>query len=88
MRNRLVHGFFTVNIRRVMEPKGRLEIEKELKEMTIEIRNRDKIVCSLIDKYLRKYKLSTEDLAKRPESDHGARSSVSTVKKVFTAPSA
>jgi len=65
IRNRLVHGFFPKNTDKLMTPKGRLEIENELKVMTIEIQHRAKIVWSLIEKYLRKHGLATDELGKQ-----------------------
>lgn len=61
-RNEIVHGFLTKNAMRLADPKGRIEIEKELVELKREIKKRDIVVNKLIDTLLAKYGLSNKIL--------------------------
>src|SRR2546428_10102586 len=40
-RNEIVHGFLTRNASRLMDPKGRLELERELVALKLEVKRRD-----------------------------------------------
>jgi hypothetical protein len=60
MRKKIVHGYCTRNARRLMTPKGRIELIKEFQHTTREIRKRDRAVCKVIDVFLEKYGPSTE----------------------------
>ena len=64
MRNLIVHGFMSKNIQRILDPKGRLEVEKELEAMKMEIKKRDVVINKLLDAYFKKYGLSNDDLKK------------------------
>ena len=65
LRNFVVHDFFETVGDRVSEPKERLRIIAELKEVRNEIILRDKALEQLIDVLLKKYDLSTESLKER-----------------------
>src|SRR6266705_5538704 len=56
-RNEIVHGFLTKNAMRLADPKGRIEIEKELVQLKLEVKRRDIVVNKLIDALLAKYGL-------------------------------
>lgn len=64
-RNRIVHGFLTKNMARLMEPKGRLEVQQELKELMLEVWRRDVVVNKLLDSLYAKYGFSNEDLKRQ-----------------------
>lgn len=61
-RNKIVHGYLERNALRLYDPKGRLEVEQELKQLKLEVKRRDIIVNKLIDALLEKYGLSNEIL--------------------------
>jgi len=63
-RNEIVHGFLTKNANRWMDPKGRLELERELVELKLEVKRRDIVANRLLDGLLKKYGLSN-DILKR-----------------------
>lgn len=63
-RNEIIHGFLTKNALRLAEPKGRIEIEKQLVSLKQEVKKRDVVVNKLIDTILAKYGLSN-DILKR-----------------------
>lgn len=67
IRNKIVHGYLTNNIKRLYDPKGRLEIEKELEQLKNEVKRRDTIVNQLIDTLLKKYRLSAELLKRNAD---------------------
>jgi hypothetical protein len=66
-RNEIIHGFLTKNAMRLADPKGRLEIEKELVELKLEVKKRDIVVNKLIDALLAKYGLSNEILKRNAD---------------------
>ncbi len=66
-RNEIIHGFLTKNAIRLAEPKGRIEIEKELIELKLEVKERDIVVNKLIDALLAKYGLSNEILKRNAD---------------------
>lgn len=68
-RNEIVHSFITKNFLRLADPKGRIEIEKELRCLKQEIKKRDIVVNKLINTLLAKYGLSN-DIPKRIEDNH------------------
>ena len=53
-RNEIVHGFLTKNAMRLLDPKGRLEVEEELVKLKKEIKHRDMLVNKLLDTVLKK----------------------------------
>lgn len=61
-RNEIIHGFLTKNALRLADPKGRLEVEKELFELKREVKKRDVVVNKLLDALFAKYGLSNEAL--------------------------
>lgn len=61
-RNQIVHGFLTKNIQRLMEFKGRLEVQKELEALKMEVKERDVVMNKLLDSFFAKYGLSNEML--------------------------
>lgn len=61
-RNEIVHGYLTKNAMRLADPKGRIDIEKELVELKREVKRRDIVVNKLIDALLVKYGLSNKIL--------------------------
>ena len=66
-RNEIVHGFLTKNALRLADPKGRIEIEKELLELKREVRRRDVVVNKLLDALMAKYGLSNDVLKKNAD---------------------
>ncbi|HAF45501.1 MAG: hypothetical protein A2100_04105 [Sideroxydans sp. GWF2_59_14] len=67
-RNEIVHGYLTKNVMRLYDPKGRLEVEKELSELTVEVKRRDVSVNKLIDALLEKYGLSNSSLKRNADN--------------------
>lgn len=67
-RNAVIHGFMTREALRLVEPKGRIEIIKELRALRKDIRARDLAIVKLADILLKKYELSTDVLKKH--ADH------------------
>ena len=59
-RNEIVHGFLTKNAARLYEPKGRLDVERELVQLKLEVKRRDVVVNKLLDALLKKYGLSNK----------------------------
>lgn len=66
-RNEIIHGFLTKNALRLADPKGRLEIERELVELKREVKKRDIVVNKLLDALLAKYGLSNEVLKRNAD---------------------
>ncbi|OIQ70503.1 hypothetical protein GALL_478810 [mine drainage metagenome] len=66
-RNEIVHGYLTKNAMRLYDPKGRLEVEKELSELKIEVKRRDIAVNKLIDALLKTYGLSNTSLKRNAD---------------------
>lgn len=67
IRNKIIHGYLTNNVTRLYDPKGRLEIEKELEQLKNEVKRRDIVITKLIDTLLKKYGLSTEILKRNAD---------------------
>ena len=61
-RNQIIHGYLTKNALRLADPKERLEMEAELRQMKVEVKKRDIVVNKLIDTLLAKYGTSNESL--------------------------
>lgn len=59
-RNEIVHGFLTKNVARLYDPKGRFDVENELVQLKLEVKQRDKVVNQLLDALLEKYGLSNK----------------------------
>lgn len=57
-RNQIVHGFLTKSMPRLMEFKGRLEVQKELEALKMEEKARDVVMNKLLDALIAKYGLS------------------------------
>ena len=64
-RNQIVHGFLTKNMPRLMEFKGRLEVQKELEALKLEVKRRDVVVNKFLDALFAKYGLSNKDLKRQ-----------------------
>jgi len=71
-RNEIVHGFLTKNATRLADPKGRFEIEKELVQLKLDVKQRDIVVNKLLDVIMKKYGLSNEILKRNADQlwDH------------------
>ena len=76
-RNRIVHGFCTKNMPRLVEPKGRLEIIQELEELKQEVKRRDVVVNKFLDALFAKYGLSNEDLKRQAGELYAAKNNPS-----------
>lgn len=61
-RNKIVHGFLTKNMPRLMEFKGRFEVQKELEALKMEVKERDVLLNKLLDALFAKCGLSNEIL--------------------------
>lgn len=57
-RNQIVHGFLTKSMPRLMEFKGRLEVQKDLEALKMEVKARDVVMNKLLDALFAKYGLS------------------------------
>ncbi len=57
-RNQIVHGFLTKSSPRLIEIKGRLEVQKELEALKMEVKARDILINKLLDALFAKYGLS------------------------------
>ena len=66
-RNEIVHGFLTKSAMRLLDPKGRLEVEEELAKLKKEVKRRDVLVNKLLDTLLKKYGLSNEILKRNAD---------------------
>ena len=64
-RNQIVHGFMTKNMPRLMEFKGRLEVQKELEVLKLEVKSRDIVMNKLLDAFFAKYGLSNNELKRQ-----------------------
>ena len=64
-RNKIVHGFLTKNMQRLIEFKGRFEVQKELEALKMEVKERDVLVSKLLDALFTKYGLSNEILKRQ-----------------------
>jgi hypothetical protein len=74
-RNRIVHGFVTANMRRVVDPKSRLEVQAELESLKIEVKKRDIVVNKLLDALFAKHGFSNDDLKRAASEYYAARNS-------------
>lgn len=59
-RNHLMHEYWDKNIKKVIAPDGRLAVMNELSAINEQIRVADKIIVSLIDRYMIECGLTTE----------------------------
>lgn len=59
-RNTIVHGFLSRNAMRLADPKGCLEVERELQDLKQEVRHCHVVVKKIIDGVLSKYGLSSD----------------------------
>ena len=64
-RNQIVHGFMTKNMPRLMEFKSRLEVQKELEVLKLEVKSRDIVMNKLLDTFFAKYELSNNELKRQ-----------------------
>lgn len=72
-RNKIVHGFLTKNMPRLMEFRGRLAVQKELETLKMEVRRRDIVVNNFLDALLAKYGISNEALKRRAGELYASR---------------
>lgn len=77
-RNQIVHGFVTKNVPRLMEFKGRLEVQKELEALKLEVKRRDVVVNKLLDALFAKYGFSNKDLKRQAGDLYTAKNNPST----------
>lgn len=66
-RNKVIHGFLTRNGMRLVDPKGRLEVEQELVTLRNEIKSRDVVINELLNTLLKKYGTSNEQLKRNAD---------------------
>lgn len=76
-RNQIVHGFMTKNMRRLMEFKGRLEVQKELEALKLEVKRRDIEINKLLDVFFAKYGLSNKELKRQAGELYAAKNNAS-----------
>lgn len=77
-RNQIVHGFMTKNMPRFMEFKGRLEVQKELEALKLEVKRRDIEMNKLLDVFFAKYGLSNKKLKRQAGELYAAKNNVNT----------
>jgi hypothetical protein len=80
-RNQIVHGFMKKNIARLMEFKGRLEVQKELEALKLEVKRRDITMNKLLDVFFAKYGLSNKELKRQAGELYAAKNNPSTTGK-------
>ena len=68
LRNRLTHRYLTDNVKKLYDPKGRLELTAELVELKEEVNARDNIVRHLIDAFHQKYGTSRSDSERQADA--------------------
>ncbi len=76
-RNQIVHGFLTKNMSKLMELKGRLEVQEELEALKMEVKKRDVVMNKLLDALFAKYGLSNEILKHRADEMYSAKNNPS-----------
>ncbi len=74
-RNQIVHGFLTKSMPRLLELKGRLEVQKELEALKMKVKARDVVMNKLLDALFAKYDLSNEILKHQAGEMYKARNS-------------
>ena len=72
-RNQIVHGFMTKNMPRLMEFKGRLEVQKELEALKLEVKRRDIEMNKLLDVFFAKYGVSNKELKRQAGELYAAK---------------
>lgn len=77
-RNQIVHGFMTKNMPRLMEFKGRLEVQKELEALKLEVKRRDIEMNKLLDVFFAQYGLSNKELKRQADELYAAKNNAST----------
>jgi len=77
-RNQIVHGFMMKNIPRLMEFKGRLEVQKELEALKLEVKRRDIEMNKLLDVFFAKYGLSNKELKRQAGELYAAKNGPNT----------
>ena len=71
-RNRIVHGFLTQNMGRLITPQGQICVIEELNELKLEVKRRDVVANKLLDALFQKYGFSNEDLKKQASESYAA----------------
>lgn len=72
-RNQIVHGFMTKNMPRLMEFKGRREVQKELEALKLEVKRRDIEMNKLLDAFFAKYGLFNKELKRQAGELYAAK---------------
>jgi len=72
-RNQIIHGFIKKSMSRIMEFEGRLEVQKELETLKMEVKARDTEINKLLDVLFVKYGLSNAILKQRAGEMYMAR---------------
>lgn len=76
-RNQIVHGFMTKNMPRLMEFKGRFEVQKELEALKLEVKRRDIEMNKWLDVFFAKYGLSNKELKRQAGELYAAKNKAS-----------
>jgi hypothetical protein len=77
-RNQIVHGFLTKNMPRLMEFKGRLEVQKELETLKMEVKRRDVLLNRFLDAVFAKYGISSDSLKHQAGEQYMAKNNPGT----------
>ncbi len=62
LRNELVHRFMVNRVEQVLSPEGRKGLLEEIRAIREAVQSADRIIASLIDRYLEEYGTSLDDL--------------------------
>lgn len=62
LRNELVHRFMVDRVEQILSPEGRQTLLEEIRGIRGAVQNADRIIASLIDRYLEEYGTSLEEL--------------------------
>ncbi len=62
LRNELVHRFMVDKVEQVLSPEGRHALQEELRGIRDAVQAADRIIASLLDRYLEEYGTSLEEL--------------------------
>lgn len=76
-RNHIVHGFLTKNLPRLMEHRGRIDVQKELECLKMEVKARDVVINKLLDALIAKYGLSNVALKNQAGEMYRSRNGIS-----------
>lgn len=76
-RNQIVHGFMMKNMPRLMEFKGRFEVQKKLEALKLEVKGCDIEINKWLDVYFSKYGLSNKELKRQAGELYAAKNNAS-----------